>query len=182
VQEPDERINPRALWPPRSSPDSIDLSNRYAQQFRVTPAPVPVPISLPGTEYWYVEALNDYSKEWPSIRITQGHVQLRAGFLNFVDDPKSVPFFFYKGLEQVRYTWGDRAFQLLYTAVYAGTFITMGCTLKLCALSAMQVLTLLQAWIALCSRMISKKQQIRNVLQYIVHCATVGSSDLHMCA
>ena len=122
VQQQDERINPRSLWPARSSPHSFKVNNPYAQKFRVTPAPVPVPVSLPGTEYWYVEALNDYSKEWPSIRITQGHVQLRAGFLKYVDDPKSVPFFFYKGLEQVRYTWGDRAFQMLYTAAYASKY------------------------------------------------------------
>lgn len=31
-----------------------------------------------------------------------------------------VPFFFYRGLECLTYSWSDRAFQALFTAVYAG--------------------------------------------------------------
>jgi hypothetical protein len=31
-----------------------------------------------------------------------------------------VPFFFYRGLERLTYSWSDRAFQALFTAVYAG--------------------------------------------------------------
>lgn len=37
-----------------------------------------------------------------------------------------VPFFFYRGLECLTYSWSDRAFQALFTAVYAGQFSVTG--------------------------------------------------------
>lgn len=114
------RIDPMELWDASSAAGSIKLRNPFAQQFRATKVAVPVPTSLPGSEFWQVEALNDYSKEWPSFKRVDGKWEFRKGFLEPVDDPKVVPFFFYRGLEQLRYSWGDRAFQMLFTAVYAG--------------------------------------------------------------
>lgn len=116
----DQRCRPGDFWDPQAPPDALQPGNPYAQKFRIRKTPVPVPVSFPGSEYWTVEMLNDYSKEWPSIRIVDGYIQFRKGFLGPVVDPKAVPFFFYKGLEHVRYTVGDRAFQLLFTAAYAG--------------------------------------------------------------
>eukprot|EP00878_Enallax_costatus_P025795 GHUV01027625.1.p1 GENE.GHUV01027625.1~~GHUV01027625.1.p1 ORF type:complete len:208 (+),score=33.82 GHUV01027625.1:291-914(+) len=121
VADEDTRIDPqKELWHSEGPVGSLTLNNPYAQHFRVKRVHIPVPVSLPGSEYWHVEALNDYSKNWPSLKFVDGKLQFRKGFLEVVDDPKVVPFFFYRGLEQVTYSWSDRAFQLLFTAVYAG--------------------------------------------------------------
>jgi hypothetical protein len=78
-------------------------------------------MSFPGSDFWHVEILQDYSKQWPAlVRTEDGGWFFRRGFLGPVADPKLVPFFFYRGLEQVRYTVGDRAFQALFAAVYTG--------------------------------------------------------------
>lgn len=67
-----------------------------------------------------VEALNDYSREWPSFKQVDGKWQFRKGFLEPFDDPKVVPFFFYRGLEALKYSWGERAFQVAVAAAYTG--------------------------------------------------------------
>jgi hypothetical protein len=67
-----------------------------------------------------IEALNDYSRDWPSFKRIDGKWQFRKGFLEPFDDPKVVPFFFYRGLEALKYSWGERAFQLLVAAAYTG--------------------------------------------------------------
>jgi hypothetical protein len=67
-----------------------------------------------------VEALNNYSREWPSLKRIDGKWQFRKGFLEPFDDPKVVPFFFYRGLEVLKYSWGERAFQVLVAAAYTG--------------------------------------------------------------
>lgn len=121
VADEDTRIDPEQdLWHSSGPAGSITLRNPYAQHFRLKKVNVPVPMSLPGSDYWHVEALNDYSKNWPSLKFVDGKLQFRKGFLEPVYDPKVVPFFFYRGLEQITYSWSDRAFQLLFTAVYAG--------------------------------------------------------------
>lgn len=38
-----------------------------------------------------------------------------------------VPFFFYRGLERLTYTWSDRAFQALFTVLYAGQWRGVTC-------------------------------------------------------
>jgi hypothetical protein len=38
-----------------------------------------------------------------------------------------VPFFFYRGLERLTYTWSDRAFQALFTVLYAGQWQVACC-------------------------------------------------------
>lgn len=64
--------------------------------------PVPVPVSFPGSDFWEVEILRDYSKDWPRLeKMDDGQWRLRRGFLAPLQDPKLVPFFFYRGLEQV---------------------------------------------------------------------------------
>lgn len=64
-------------------------------------APIPVPMSFPGSDYWEVEILRDYSKDWPRLEKGEAGWRLRAGFLAPLADPKLVPFFFYRGIEQV---------------------------------------------------------------------------------
>jgi hypothetical protein len=74
-----------------------------------------------------VEALNDYSKDWPSFKRVDGSWQFRKGFLEPFDDPKVVPFFFYRGLEALKYSWGERAFQVLVAAAYTGEQCSCSC-------------------------------------------------------
>lgn len=120
-QQQEERIQPESLWHPQGADGSVMVANPYASHFRVRPASLPVPVSLPGTEYWDVEMFQNYSRGWPTIKWDKSSgLRVNLGFLGPVDDPKAAPFFFYKGLEQVRYTWGDRAFQLAYAAAYIG--------------------------------------------------------------
>ncbi len=52
-------------------------STPHAQQCRVVPVAVPSSGSLPGTEYWQVEALKDYSRAWPSVKMSKGRLELR---------------------------------------------------------------------------------------------------------
>jgi hypothetical protein len=61
-----------------------------------------VPISFPGSDYWQVEILRDYSKDWPALTRTEDGWRFRPGFLSPVADPKLAPFFVYKGIEHVR--------------------------------------------------------------------------------
>jgi hypothetical protein len=82
--------------PPRPHPAPRAPSPRPRQ------APVPVPVSFPGSDYWQVDILHDYSKEWPRLaKLPDGKWHLRRGFLGPFADPRLVPFFFYRGLEQV---------------------------------------------------------------------------------
>lgn len=121
----DEPLLPQDTWDPQGE-GSLALPNPSAQRFRIKQVPLPVPVSFPGSDYWEVEVLHDYSKEWPRVEKTDAGWHLRRGFLGPIADPKLVPFFFYRGLEQVRYSVGDRAFQLIfaaaYTAVHAAAF------------------------------------------------------------
>eukprot|EP00879_Flechtneria_rotunda_P003831 GHRR01004071.1.p1 GENE.GHRR01004071.1~~GHRR01004071.1.p1 ORF type:complete len:321 (+),score=73.43 GHRR01004071.1:175-1137(+) len=125
VATEETKLKPEELWSDQGTPDSVTVNNTFAQRFRVTKVPVPVPVSLPGSEFWHVEMLQDYSKDWPSFKLVDGKLQFRKGFLEPIDDPKVVPFFFYRGLEHLRYSWGDRAFQLLFTAAYAGVHLAV---------------------------------------------------------
>ncbi|GBG00542.1 hypothetical protein Rsub_13245 [Raphidocelis subcapitata] len=104
-------------WPPAEA-GAVALPNPQAQRFRIRQAPIPVPISFPGSDYWHVDILRDYSKDWPSLRKTEDGWHFRPGFLSPIADPKLAPFFVYQGIEQVRYSIGDRAFQMLFAAVY----------------------------------------------------------------
>jgi hypothetical protein len=138
-QQQEERKQPESLWHPQGADGSVMVANPYASHFRVRPASLPVPVSLPGTEYWDVEMFQNYSRGWPTIKWDKSSgLRVNLGFLGPVDDPKAVPFFFYKGLEQVRYTWGDRAFQLAYAAAYIGETWQQGwswgcCWMYVCA-------------------------------------------------
>jgi hypothetical protein len=97
-----EHAEPQALWDSMPLPPGAKaLRSSVVQRARVAPVPVPASLSLPGTEYWHVDALHDYSREAPHVRVTRDHVQLRKGWLAGVDDPGLVPFFLYRGLEQV---------------------------------------------------------------------------------
>ncbi len=92
---------PEQLWQPQAPPGSVEARNPRAQRSRVRHMPVSLPFSLPGMEYWNVELLHDYSRQWPSIgRDAKGRVQLRLGMLAGLDDPKLVPFFFYRWARQ----------------------------------------------------------------------------------
>ena len=117
----DAPVDPQQLWgADGGGAGSVALPNPHAQRFRIRQAPLPVPVSFPGSDYWEVEALRDYSRDWPRLaRAPGGGWALRRGFLAPLADPKLVPFFFYKGLEQVRYSVSDRAFQLLFAALYS---------------------------------------------------------------
>lgn len=119
------RINPETLWDQQMPPGSIELNNPFAKHFRATKVQMPEPFSLPGTEYWQVEALNDYSREWPSFKQVDGKWQFRKGFLEPFDDPKVVPFFFYRGLEALKYSWGERAFQVAVAAAYTAVHVAI---------------------------------------------------------
>lgn len=95
----DARLNPQQVfWSSNSTTqgqtsaaatgDSVKLRNPWAQHFRVTPVQAPVPVSLPGSGYWQVEMLQDYSTSWPSLKWVDGKLQFRKGFLEPFDDPK----------------------------------------------------------------------------------------------
>lgn len=92
----DTRVIPEELWDAQGPAGSCSIRSPYAQHYRVSRVAVPVPVSLPGTEFWQVEMLSDYSKKWPSISFVDGKLQFHKGFLEPVDDPKVVPFFFYR--------------------------------------------------------------------------------------
>ena len=83
------RLDPqRTFWRPQGPSGAVKLGNPWAQQFRVARVAAPVPISLPGSDYWHVEMLNNYSTNWPSIKWVDGKLQFRKGFLEPFDDPK----------------------------------------------------------------------------------------------
>jgi hypothetical protein len=83
------RLDPEAvLWTPRGPRGSVNLRNPWAAHFRVTHVPPPLPASLPGSDWWHVEALNTYSRNWPSLKWVGGKLQFRPGFLEPFDDPK----------------------------------------------------------------------------------------------
>lgn len=86
------RLNPeQTFWRTEGPEDSVKLHNPWASHFRVKRVPMPVPTSLPGSDYWHVEMLNDYSTNWPSIKFADGKLQFRKGFLEPFDDPKVGP-------------------------------------------------------------------------------------------
>ncbi|KAF8058347.1 hypothetical protein HT031_005665 [Scenedesmus sp. PABB004] len=120
------RLSPGELWDPAGRPGSIELGNPFVQRFRATKVPLPVSASAPGSEFWQVEALRDYSADWPGPRRDgEGRWRWSWGWLAPVDDPKVVPFFFYRGLEQLTYSWSDRAAQALFAAVYGGVHLAL---------------------------------------------------------
>lgn len=125
IVDASENFKPEQFWDPHSPPGSLQPRNPYSQKWRIKQVNLPQPFSLPGSDYWHVEMLNDYKKELPSIRVTDNHVQLRLGVLGQVADPPLTPFFFYKGIERVTYSWTDRTWQALAVAAYAG-----GCALR----------------------------------------------------
>lgn len=85
----DTRIDPeQTLWHKQGPEGSINLRNPWSRYFRVTPVTSPLPTSLPGSDYWHVEMLNNYSRDWPSLKWVDGKFQFRKGFLEPFDDPK----------------------------------------------------------------------------------------------
>jgi hypothetical protein len=85
------RLDPeqmQAFYRKQQSADSKELHNPWSQNFRVSRVPLPVPVSWPGSEYWQVEMLNNYSTSWPSLKFADGKLQFRKGFLEPFDDPK----------------------------------------------------------------------------------------------
>lgn len=84
------RLDPeQTFWSSTGGPqDAVQLRNPWASKFRVSRVPMPVPVSLPGSEYWHVEMLNNYSTNWPSLKFVDGKLQFRKGFLEPFDDPK----------------------------------------------------------------------------------------------
>lgn len=87
----EERLDPdqmQAFYRSQHTADSKELGNPWSQNFRVSRVPMPVPVSLPGSEYWQVEMLNNYSRSWPSVKFVDGKLQFRKGFLEPFDDPK----------------------------------------------------------------------------------------------
>jgi hypothetical protein len=83
------RLDPeQTFWSSTGPQDAVQLRNPWASKFRVKRVPMPVPVSLPGSEYWHVEMLNNYSTNWPSLKFVDGKLQFRKGFLEPFDDPK----------------------------------------------------------------------------------------------
>lgn len=84
------RLDPeQTFWRQQAPvPSSVRLTNPWAQHFRVARVPMPVPVSLPGSDYWHVEMLNNYATNWPSVKWVDGKLQFRKGFLEPFDDPK----------------------------------------------------------------------------------------------
>ena len=111
---------PRQLWDGEGPPGSFQPANPWVQRFRVRQLRLPGPPTLPGSDYWEVEMLNDYKAELPSVRVTDNHVQLRLGLLGRVHNPPLTPFVYYRGIEHVQYSWVDRVLQTLFVAGYAG--------------------------------------------------------------
>lgn len=86
------RLDPeQTFWSSTGPQHAVQLRNPWASKFRVSKVPMPVPVSLPGSEYWHVEMLNNYSTNWPSLKFVDGKLQFRKGFLEPFDDPKVGP-------------------------------------------------------------------------------------------
>lgn len=85
----EQRLDPeQTFWRQQGSEGSVKVSNPWAKHVRVSRVPMPVPVSLPGSEYWHVEMLNNYATNWPSLKWVDGKLQFRKGFLEPIDDPK----------------------------------------------------------------------------------------------
>lgn len=83
------RLDPeQTFWSSQGPQDSVKLRNPWASHFRVAHVPMPVPVSLPGSDYWHVEMFNNYSTNWPSVKFLDGKLQFRKGWLEPFDDPK----------------------------------------------------------------------------------------------
>lgn len=83
------RLDPqKTFWQDQGPLDSVKLGNPWAHHYRVSRVPMPVPVSLPGSDYWHVEMLNNYATNWPSVKWVDGKLQFRKGFLEPFDDPK----------------------------------------------------------------------------------------------
>lgn len=93
-----------------------------------------------------------------------------------------VPFFFYRGLERLTYSWSDRAFQALFTAVYAGDHD--GCASMVCWM-AQFVLGSPEAWLlqsamSCCSRSYSKVAQGDHVAAGVQVGSAADRLNMHM--
>jgi hypothetical protein len=119
---------PRRLPPDfwsRDQPGSAKVASPHAPLLRVGRASVPAGGGLPGAQFVWVEMERNYSAEWPSLSLAGGNIAVRPGFLAPVDDPGVIPFFFYRGLELLRFSWGERALQAAAVAAYALTHLVL---------------------------------------------------------
>jgi hypothetical protein len=117
VDELPDRL-PLDFWS-RDPPGSAKVPSPHAPLLRVARAAIPAGAPLPGALFVSVEMERNYSVEWPSVSFAGGNIALRPGFLAPIDDPGVIPFFFYRDLELVRFSWRDRALQAAAVAAYA---------------------------------------------------------------
>eukprot|EP00798_Chlamydomonas_sp_ICE-L_P024839 gene24839-10490_t len=71
---------PKEYWQ-INFPGEVNVSNKYASHARMAPAGIRSQIQ--GEEYYNVEMLRNYDKEWPSIeKMQDGTLLYKSGFLN----------------------------------------------------------------------------------------------------
>lgn len=78
-----------------------------------------------------VELERDYSKEWPAIKYD--HAQkcwtVKWGFLEPFADPDLPPYYYYKGVEFIAFTAGERVAQAVASVVYVAGIAAMATVL-----------------------------------------------------
>lgn len=124
VEPPEESTTakvPNLDWSVPAGGSSI--RNPYAERTVFMRTNVPTSDQLPGSEYWFIEMFHRYDKEWPSIRLVEGRFQIRPGFLAALSDPYFVPYWYYSGLELIRFSVVDRILQALCMAAYGAVAV-----------------------------------------------------------